>query len=226
MRLPTAPKSSEHVSSEDTAAAEAAAAAKAAAIADLEARLAAAADADKPALQAELDKLRPSNPRPPERTPWPPCPRQPDRRRVVFDTPAGLVPSVAEADPVTGARRSRHRTTLAALQGGRRYPATAAAAIQSAVEGARCQGRQSIPARSPAPCRSMVPPLAALEAFTQGVFIDPASGRLRVVLDALGGAQTLGTVTTVGQLAGVPANSVVYDVIDTAWANCLRGRIQ
>lgn len=48
----------EHVSSEDTAAAEAAAAAKAAAIADLEARLAAAADADKPALQAELDKLK------------------------------------------------------------------------------------------------------------------------------------------------------------------------
>lgn len=37
--------------------AEAAAAAKAAAIADLEARIAAAAEADKPALQAELEKL-------------------------------------------------------------------------------------------------------------------------------------------------------------------------
>lgn len=37
---------------------EAEAAAKAAAIADLEARIAAAAEADKPALQAELDKLK------------------------------------------------------------------------------------------------------------------------------------------------------------------------
>lgn len=42
----------------DPAEAAEAAAAKAAAIADLEAKLAAAAEADKPALQAELDKLK------------------------------------------------------------------------------------------------------------------------------------------------------------------------
>ena len=45
----------EHVAAEDVVTGDAA---KAAAIADLEARLAAAADADKPALQAELDKLK------------------------------------------------------------------------------------------------------------------------------------------------------------------------
>lgn len=258
---------------------------------------------------------------------------------LVFDTPAGLVPSVAEADPVTGAPADRAtETTLAALKAVADTLATAAAAIQSAVEaldakataidtgaiagtvsldgatlaaletvnantglaqpltdaqlrasavpvsgpltdtqlraaevpvsaaalplpaGAATEttlaaisantptvGQKSAAASSPVVLASDQPAIPvtgslstdfwmsvvrALEAFTEGVFIDPASGRLRVVLDALGGAQTLGTVTTVAtltsmaQIAGVPANSVVYDVIDTAWANCLRGRIQ
>lgn len=73
--------------------------------------------------------------------------------------------------------------------------------------------------------------LHAMELFNEGPHIDPASGRLRVVLDALGGAQTLGTVTTcatltsMSQVAGVPANSFIYDSIDSAWAQCIRGRI-
>jgi hypothetical protein len=82
--------------------------------------------------------------------------------------------------------------------------------------------------------------LRAMEMFNEGPHIDPASGRLRVLIDALGGAQTLGTVTTVGtvttlttcatltslsQIAGVPANSFIFDSIDVAWAQCIRGRI-
>ena len=146
---------------------------------------------------------------------------------LVFDTPAGLVPSVAEADPVTGAPADRAtETTLAALKAVADTLATAAAAIQSAVEALDAKATAIDTGAIAGTVSLDGATLAALEAFTQGVFIDPASGRLRVVLDALGGAQTLNTVTTVGQLAGVPANSVVYDVIDTAWANCLRGRIQ
>lgn len=71
--------------------------------------------------------------------------------------------------------------------------------------------------------------LRALELFSEGPHLDPASGRLRVMLDPLGGAQTLGTVstlTTLSQIAGIPANSMVYDAIDVAWAQCVRGRVQ
>ena len=54
---------------------------------------------------------------------------------LVFDTPAGLVPAVAEADPSTGAPADRAtETTLAALKTVADTLATAAAAIQSAVE--------------------------------------------------------------------------------------------
>ena len=85
--------------------------------------------------------------------------------------------------------------------------------------------------------------LHALEYISEGPQLDPASGRLRVVLDAAGGAQTLGTVTTVStvttcstvttvstltsmsQIAGVAANSMVYDAIDNTWGACVRGRI-
>lgn len=54
---------------------------------------------------------------------------------LVFSTPAGLVPSVAEADPVTGLPADRAtETTLAALKTVADTLATAAAAIQAAVE--------------------------------------------------------------------------------------------
>lgn len=64
--------------------------------------------------------------------------------------------------------------------------------------------------------------------------VDPSTGRLRVVLDATGGAQTLGTITTVAtvttlanmaQVGGVAANSAVLDQMTAAWAGALRGRI-
>ena len=64
--------------------------------------------------------------------------------------------------------------------------------------------------------------------------IDPASGRMRVLLDATGGAQTLGTVTTVttvstltnmAQVGGIAANSFIYDQMHSAWALTVRPRI-
>ena len=85
--------------------------------------------------------------------------------------------------------------------------------------------------------------LQVLRAIADPVTMDPASGRLRVMLDASGGAQTLGTVTTVGtvttcstvttvatvtnqaQVGGVAANGAIYDAMDAAYAHCLRGRI-
>ena len=60
------------------------------------------------------------------------------------------------------------------------------------------------------------------------VWADPTSGRLRVVLDATGGAQTLGTVTTLtsmSQVAGVAANSFIYDTMHAAWAHAVRPRV-
>lgn len=57
------------------------------------------------------------------------------------------------------------------------------------------------------------------------VQVDPTSGRMRVMLDATGGAQTLGTVTTLSQVGGVAANSFIYDTMHAQWASALRGRI-
>lgn len=69
-------------------------------------------------------------------------------------------------------------------------------------------------------------------------FLEPTTGRLRVVLDPLGGTQTLGTVTNVGtlstvttvgtvtsmsQVGAVPANSMVFDNMHAAWALAVRG---
>jgi hypothetical protein len=63
--------------------------------------------------------------------------------------------------------------------------------------------------------------------------IEQSSGRMRVVLDALGGAQTLGTVTTVTTVtnltrmgtSGTEASAVPSDITMTAWALNCRGRI-
>ena len=71
----------------------------------------------------------------------------------------------------------------------------------------------------------------ALKQLVNNPSIEPASGRVRVVLDALGGAQTLGNVTTVGtvtsmsQVAGIPANSFIYDQMHMSWATSIRPRI-
>lgn len=59
---------------------------------------------------------------------------------------------------------------------------------------------------------------------------DPA-GRLRVLLDPIGGAQTLGTVTTVAavtnqvNMGGNVASTMVWDNMQACWAQTVRGRI-
>jgi hypothetical protein len=90
---------------------------------------------------------------------------------------------------------------------------------------------------SPLPIDLAISLLHALEMISEGPQIDPGTGRLRVVLDANGGAQTLGTVsnvtsvatlntlTTLSQIAGVPANSVVYDLMDMCWAQSILSRV-
>lgn len=85
--------------------------------------------------------------------------------------------------------------------------------------------------------------MSALRALVHPIWEEAASGRLRVVLDPLGGAQTLGTVGTVttvstvtnlttcaavtslNQMAGISAASFIYDQMHAAWANAIRPRI-
>lgn len=162
---------------------------------------------------------------------------------LVFGTPAGLVPAVAEADPVTGAPADRAtETTLAALKGVADSLLTAATAIQSAAEAldgkttavntGAIAGTVALDAPSLAALETVsastdfwASVLRALENLSDGPQIDAASGRLRVVLDTNGGAQALGTLTTMSQIGGIPANSTVYDLMDAAWAQCIRPRI-
>lgn len=82
--------------------------------------------------------------------------------------------------------------------------------------------------------------MACLRALVHPIWEDVSSGRLRVVLDPLGGAQTLGTVTTVGtvttcstvtavttlnKIASISAASLIYDQMHAAWAQAVRPRI-
>ena len=70
--------------------------------------------------------------------------------------------------------------------------------------------------------------LLALRALIHSVSIDAASGRVRVMLDANGGAQTLGTVSTVGnvtQFGGLPNNGFIYDQMHAAWGDTVRRAI-
>lgn len=69
--------------------------------------------------------------------------------------------------------------------------------------------------------------------------IDPVTGRLRISLDNIAAALTLATITTVSTVTtcstvtkasqlgslGIDASGAVYDLMDTAWAQCVRGRI-
>jgi len=76
--------------------------------------------------------------------------------------------------------------------------------------------------------------LQALRQIANPISTDVASGRMRVVLDPLGGAQTLAQVNTVGtvstvtsmsQIGAMPANSMVMDTMQNMWANSIRRQI-
>jgi hypothetical protein len=82
--------------------------------------------------------------------------------------------------------------------------------------------------------------VSLLRALVHPIWEEANTGRLRVVLDPLGGAQTLGTVTTVGtvttcstvttvstvtnqaQMGGILTNSMVFDNMHMAWASSVR----
>jgi hypothetical protein len=76
--------------------------------------------------------------------------------------------------------------------------------------------------------------LQALRQIANPISTDVTTGRMRVVLDPLGGAQTLATVTTVGtvstvtsmsQIGAMPANSMVMDAMQNMWANSIRRQV-
>lgn len=76
--------------------------------------------------------------------------------------------------------------------------------------------------------------LVVLEQIANPISIEQSSGRMRVVLDPLGGTQTLGAVTTVTtvttlsnitSIGGTNASSFVFDTMQSTWAMSIRGRI-
>lgn len=66
-----------------------------------------------------------------------------------------------------------------------------------------------------------------------GLAQDPATGRLRILVDSITGALTLANITNITQISGFgPANSLTWaahympaDIMTDAWANAVRGRI-
>lgn len=60
-----------------------------------------------------------------------------------------------------------------------------------------------------------------------GFTVDPASGRMRISVETgtLPAVTTVSTVTTLSQIGGIAANGAVFDIMQDAWANNIRGRI-
>lgn len=87
---------------------------------------------------------------------------------------------------------------------------------------------------NPVPVSFAARVLQMLTALVNPLWVDPASSRMRVVLDPQGGAQTLATVTTVGtvstvttvgnqtQVGGLAANGLVHDQMHATWAASVR----
>jgi hypothetical protein len=70
--------------------------------------------------------------------------------------------------------------------------------------------------------------MTLLDRLVNRMDIDPVTGRVRVQVDSIAGAQTLATVTTVttvttlsnqSNIGGIAANSLVLDAMQSAWAN-------
>jgi hypothetical protein len=60
-----------------------------------------------------------------------------------------------------------------------------------------------------------------------GFTVDPASGRMRITVEAgtLPSVTTVATVTSVTNVGGIGAQGLVFDIMQDTWANCIRGRI-
>ena len=67
-----------------------------------------------------------------------------------------------------------------------------------------------------------------LHTIANPMSVDPSTGAMRcqgTVSVNVNSGQTLATVTSLSQVAGVPAGSTVLDLMQVAWANSMRGRI-
>jgi hypothetical protein len=77
--------------------------------------------------------------------------------------------------------------------------------------------------------------IAALKQIAHPVWLDQTVGAIRVLMQtnvangsvtiASGTIGTVSTLTSLSQIAGVPANSLVNDAMQTAWATSVRPRI-
>ena len=70
--------------------------------------------------------------------------------------------------------------------------------------------------------------IRVLQAIANPITFDPATGSTRVagsVSVSAGTLQTVATVTNLAQVGGVPANTIADDMMRTAWATSVRGRI-
>lgn len=113
--------------------------------------------------------------------------------------------AVVPVDPDTGAPNAATEVTLLALKAATEALLQAASAIRDNADNAAL--------------------IATLKALVHPIWADAYSGRLRVVLDPAGGAQTLGTVTSVTslvQFSGLYTNSFIYDQMHSAWADTVR----
>ena len=65
--------------------------------------------------------------------------------------------------------------------------------------------------------------IAVLHRIANPMTFDPTTGSTRVL--ASGSLTTVTTVTNIAQLGGIAANLLVEDMMRTAWATSVRGRI-
>lgn len=74
----------------------------------------------------------------------------------------------------------------------------------------------------------MIALLAAIERLNTPIWIDPATGRLRISMDAIAGGVNLSGVTAVAgitNIGGMAANSLILDTMMSNYANTVRPRI-
>ena len=66
--------------------------------------------------------------------------------------------------------------------------------------------------------------ILALKQIASPISLDMTTGSIRVLVSG-GSLSTVSAVTNLTQVGGVPANGLVPDMMQTAWATSVRGRI-
>ena len=69
--------------------------------------------------------------------------------------------------------------------------------------------------------------IGALKQIANPTSFDPATGSMRIVATAgtISAVTTVSAVTNLAQVGGITASVLVDDMMRTAWANAIRGRI-